>query len=159
VIGSAAADSLSGDGSGFVIGSTRLEGFGHLVDPRAHGLHLLFEPMQLVFDLIRSFGKKRHPGKATSRTRWVLSGTTLCSQVGLNFASASTPPWERKQGERLMATRTPSDSAAVESALADLKRAAAGPGQPDATDCRCRPRHPGRDDPRQQSMEGSVFAP
>jgi hypothetical protein len=52
VIGGAAADALGGDGGRFVVGSAGLEGFGHFIDPRTHGPHLLFESMQLVLDLI-----------------------------------------------------------------------------------------------------------
>ena len=68
VVGGAAADALGGDGSSFFVGAASLEGFGHLVDLRVHRLHLLFESTQLVLDLTRSRpGKKRHPGKDTSR--------------------------------------------------------------------------------------------
>src|SRR3954453_4056880 len=69
VIDGTAAYALGGDGGGFVVGAARLEGFGHLVDPRIHRSHLLFEPMQLVLDLVRSPGKKRHQGKASSCVR------------------------------------------------------------------------------------------
>ena len=58
------------------------------------------------------------------------------------------PALERKQVDRLAATRAGRDGAAVEAALAELKRAAAGDGEPDAGDHRGRPgaRHRGRDD-------------
>jgi hypothetical protein len=66
-------DALGGDCGGLVVGAACIEGFGHLVDPRVHRLRLLFEPMQLVLDLVRSSGKKGHRSKATSRVRWVMA--------------------------------------------------------------------------------------